>query len=298
LTGRAVPQQMKKAFLQLHAAIFLAGFTGILGRLITLNEGLLVWYRMLFSALGLFVLLKVSGKEIRFPEKGKMALLGVGGVIALHWVSFYGSIKYANVSIALVCFSAVGFFTALIDPLLTKRRVQPVELILGLLVMLGIYLIFYFDEQYQAGIVWGVISALLAALFTILNKKLIQQHGTDTVTFFEMGGGWLVLTVLLPLYLYRFPTEHFIPSWSDFFWLLFLSLLCTVLAFRLSLNALRKISPFTVNLSYNLEPVYGIILAFIVYQENKYLGWGFYTGFAIILGTVLLQSWRVWRKHA
>ncbi|MCU0381740.1 MAG: DMT family transporter [Chitinophagaceae bacterium] len=289
---------MKKAFLQLHAAIFLAGFTGILGRLITLNEGLLVWYRMLFSALGLFVLLKVSGKEIRFPEKGKLALLGVGGIVALHWTFFYGSIKYANVSIALVCFSAVGFFTALIDPLLTKRRVQPVELFLGLMVMLGIYLIFHFDEQYQAGIVWGVISSLLAALFTILNKKLIQQHGTDTVTLFEMGGGWLVLTLLLPIYLYRFPTDHIVPSWSDFFWLLFLSLLCTVLAFRLSLDALRKISPFTVNLSYNLEPVYGIILAFIVYQENKYLGWGFYTGFAIILGTVLLQSWRVWRKHA
>jgi drug/metabolite transporter (DMT)-like permease len=289
---------MKKAFLQLHAAIFLAGFTGILGRLITLNEGLLVWYRMLFSALGLFVVLKMSGKEIRFPEKGKLALLGVGGIVALHWTFFYGSIKYANVSIALVCFSAVGFFTALIDPLLTKRRVQPVELFLGLMVMLGIYLIFHFDEQYQAGIVWGVISSLLAALFTILNKKLIQQHGTDTVTLFEMGGGWLVLTLLLPIYLYRFPTDHLVPSWSDFFWLLFLSLLCTVLAFRLSLDALRKISPFTVNLSYNLEPVYGIILAFIVYQENKYLGWGFYTGFAIILGTVLLQSWRVWRKHA
>jgi drug/metabolite transporter (DMT)-like permease len=289
---------MKKAFLQLHAAIFLAGFTGILGRLITLNEGLLVWYRMLFSALGLFVVLKMSGKEIRFPEKGKLALLGVGGIVALHWTFFYGSIKYANVSIALVCFSAVGFFTALIDPLLTKRRVQPVELFLGLMVMLGIYLIFHFDEQYQAGIVWGVISSLLAALFTILNKKLIQQHGTDTVTLFEMGGGWLVLTLLLPIYLYRFPTDHIVPSWSDFFWLLFLSLLCTVLAFRLSLDALRKISPFTVNLSYNLEPVYGIILAFIVYQENKYLGWGFYTGFAIILGTVLLQSWRVWRKHA
>jgi drug/metabolite transporter (DMT)-like permease len=253
---------------------------------------------MLFSALGLFVLLKVSGKEIRFPEKGKLALLGVGGIVALHWTFFYGSIKYANVSIALVCFSAVGFFTALIDPLLTKRRVQPVELFLGLMVMLGIYLIFHFDEQYQAGIVWGVISSLLAALFTILNKKLIQQHGTDTVTLFEMGGGWLVLTLLLPIYLYRFPTDHIVPSWSDFFWLLFLSLLCTVLAFRLSLDALRKISPFTVNLSYNLEPVYGIILAFIVYQENKYLGWGFYTGFAIILGTVLLQSWRVWRKHA
>ena len=124
-----------------------------------------------------------------------------------------------------------------------------------------------------------------------------MQHGTNTVTLYEMGGGWLALTLLLPFYVYRFPADHYIPSFTDFFWLLFLSLLCTVLAFRLSLDALKKISPFTVNLSYNLEPVYGIILAFVVYQENKYLGKGFYIGFGIILLTVLLQSWRVWLLH-
>jgi drug/metabolite transporter (DMT)-like permease len=181
---------MKKAFLQLHAAIFLAGFTGILGRLITLNEGLIVWYRMLFSTIGLYALLKLSGREVKLPATGKLALLGVGAIVALHWVFFYGSIKYANVSIGLVCFSAVGFFTALIDPLITSRRVQPMELMLGLLVMLGIYLIFHFDRQYQTGIVLGVISSMLAALFTTLNKRLLSLHGTDTVTLFEMTGGW------------------------------------------------------------------------------------------------------------
>lgn len=289
---------MKKAFLQLHAAILLAGFTGILGRLITLNEGLLVWYRMLFSAIGLLALLKLSGREIKFPATGKLALLGVGAIVALHWAFFYGSIKYANVSIALVCFSAVGFFTALIDPLLTGRRVQPMELVLGLLVMLGIYLIFHFEGQYQAGIILGVISSLLAALFTTLNKKLLPLHGTDTVTFFEMNGGWMALTLLLPFYLLKFPPDHYLPTWTDFCWLLVLSLLCTVLAFRLSLDALRKISPFTVNLSYNLEPVYGILLAFLVYKENKYLGGGFYAGLAIIFATVLLQSLRVWKKRS
>lgn len=288
---------MKKAFLQLHTAIFLAGFTGILGRLITLNEGLLVWYRMLFSTLGLLVLASFSGG---IPKAGKgkwLPLIGVGAIIALHWVSFYGSIKYANVSISLVCFSAVGFFTAILDPLMNRRRIKVIELALGLLVMLGIYLIFHFDRQYQTGIILGVISALLAALFTIFNKTLIQKHGTNTVTLYEMGGGWLVLTLLLPWYVNQFPPDHYLPTMSDFFWLLFLSLLCTVLAFRLSLDALKKISPFTVNLSYNLEPVYGILLAFVVYQENKYLGKGFYIGFGIILLTVLLQSWRVWRMQ-
>jgi drug/metabolite transporter (DMT)-like permease len=288
---------MKKAFLQLHGAIFLAGFTGILGRLITLNEGLLVWYRMLFSTLGLLILMAFSGGIAR-PEKGRwLPIIGVGAIVALHWVFFYGSIKYANVSIALVCFSAVGFFTALLDPLMSGRKINIIEVTLGVMVMLGIYLIFHFDRQYQAGIIIGVISSLLAAVFTIFNKKLLQQHGTNTVTLYEMGGGWLVLTLLLPFYVYHFPADHYIPTLTDFTWLLFLSLLCTVLAFRLSLDALKKISPFTVNLSYNLEPVYGILLAFVVYQENKYLGKGFYIGFSIILLTVLLQSWRVWLLH-
>jgi drug/metabolite transporter (DMT)-like permease len=288
---------MKKAFLQLHAAIFLAGFTGILGRLITLNEGLLVWYRMLFSTVGLLLLTAVS-LGIPRPGKGRwLQLVGVGGIVGLHWVFFYGSIKYANVSISLVCFSAVGFFTALFDPLLSGRRINPVEVILGLMVMLGIFLIFHFDSQYQTGIILGVISSLLAALFTVFNKTLLQQHATSTVTLYEMGGGWLVLTLLLPFYLFRFPADHLIPTVADFFWLLILSLLCTVLAFRLSLDALKKISPFTVNLSYNLEPVYGILLAFVVYHENKYLGKGFYFGFAIILLTVFLQSLRVWLVH-
>lgn len=287
---------MRKAFFQLHVAIFLAGFTGILGRLITLNEGLLVWYRMLFSAIGLWALLRLGGKSVRIPPKGLPALLGIGGIIALHWVTFYGSVKYANVSIALVCFSAVGFFTALIDPIVTRTRPKAMELLLGLLVMLGIYLIFHFDNQYRTGIFLGVISAMLAALFTTLNKKLILAHGTDAVTFFEMSGGCLVLTLLLPFYLSQTPAGHFLPTWTDFFWLLILSLLCTVLAFRLSLDALRHISPFTVNLSYNLEPVYGIILAFLVYEENKYLGPGFYAGFALIMATVLLQTRRTWKK--
>jgi drug/metabolite transporter (DMT)-like permease len=288
---------MRKAFLQLHVAIFLAGFTGILGRLITLNEGLLVWYRMMFSTIGLLLLASFSGGIPRAGKGKWLPLLGVGAIIALHWVFFYGSIKYANVSISLVCFSAVGFFTSLLDPIMSHRRINFTEVALGILVMLGIYLIFHFEGQYKVGIILGVISSLLAATFTILNKKLIGQHGTNTVTLYEMGGGTLALTILLPFYAYQFPPDHFAPTINDFFWLLILSLLCTVLAFRLSLDALKKISPFTVNLSYNLEPVYGIILAFVVYQENKFLGKGFYIGFAIILLTVLLQSWRVWMIH-
>ncbi|HLO81267.1 MAG TPA: DMT family transporter [Chitinophagaceae bacterium] len=289
---------MKKAFLQLHIAVLLAGLTGVLGRLITLNEGLLVWYRLFFTVIILwlswYLLPGTRGRSGRSFWKAYLA----GGVVALHWVFFYGSIKYANVSIALVCFSAVGFFTSVIDPVIMKRRFDPWELFMGILVMLGIYLIFHFDSGFKVGIVLGVISSLLAALFTVINKVLLREHDARALTFHELTGGWLILTLLLPIYLYFFPVTDLLPGWSNTGWLLVLSLFCTVLAFNLSLEALHKISPFTVNLSYNLEPVYGILLAFLIYREDRDLDKGFYYGIAIIIFTVVLQSWRVWKKKS
>jgi drug/metabolite transporter (DMT)-like permease len=289
---------MKKAFLQLHIAIFLAGFTGILGRLITLNEGLLVWYRMLFTIIALWLIVFFSRNREAITRKELIKMYLVGAIVALHWVFFYGSIKYANVSIGLVCFSAVGFFTALLEPRLLKRRINPVELALGILVMAGIWFIFHFDPRYKTGILLGIISSLLAACFTIFNNILLKQNSARQVTLHELTGGWLSLSVMLPAYLYFFPVPHFLPSWSDTGWLLVLSLFCTVLAFNLSMNALRKISPFTVNLSYNLEPVYGILLAFLIYREDRELEQGFYIGISIILFTVVLQSIRIWKMKS
>jgi drug/metabolite transporter (DMT)-like permease len=290
---------MKKAFLQLHVAILLAGFTGVLGRLIHLNESLLVWYRMLFATIILFVvsLFTVRIKRLTFREM--LPLLGVGSVISIHWVLFYGSVKYANISVALVCFSAVGFFSTLLEPLINQTRIDFAEFIIGLLAMLGIYLIFHFDKDYQLGIIFGIVSSFFAALFPILNKKLVDRFDSNTITFYEIGGGWLSLNILVPIYLIFYPAQYLIPSVSDFFWLIILSLFCTVLAFNLSIRSLIKVSPFTVNLSYNLEPVYGIILAFVVFNENQYLGTSFYVGLGIIFFTVLVQSWRIWitEKH-
>ena len=289
---------MKKAFLQLHMAIFLAGFTGILGRLITINEGMLVWYRMLFTIIALWIIVLVTRKNQTVVKKEMAKMYLVGAIVALHWVFFYGSIKYANVSIGLVCFSAIGFFTALLEPLILKRKIDTIELILGIMVMVGIYFIFHFDPRYKTGILLGIVSSLLATCFTIFNKILLRQHTAMQVTVHELTGGWLSLTLMLPAYLYFFPIVHFLPSWADTGWLLVLSLFCTVLAFNLSMNALRKISPFTVNLSYNLEPLYGILLAFLIYREDKELEKGFYIGISIILLTVLLQSLRIWKTKS
>jgi len=288
---------MKKAFLQLHAAIFLAGFTGVLGRLITINEGLLVWYRMFFSVLFLLAL-SFFTKKIKFLHwRQALPLIGIGAIVALHWVFFYGSVKYANVSVSLVCFSTMGFFSSFIDPWISKRKMDLIEVLLGLMVMLGVYLIFHFDQEFRLGILYGIISSILGATFTILNKKYVDKHDAQVITFYELGGGWLSLNFILPLYLQFVSFSGFIPGVSDFLWLMVLSLLCTVLAFNLSIRALKKISPFTVNLSYNLEPVYGILLAFVIYKEHMELGLSFYVGLFIIFLTVVLQSARVWKTR-
>jgi len=287
---------MKKAFLQLHAAIFLAGFTGILGRLIELNEALLVWYRMMFASIALLILFFSTKKISKTNLHDASVLMGIGGIIALHWVSFYGSIKYANVSVSLVCFSAIGFFSAILDPLISKRKFEWIELFLGGVVIIGIYLMFHFDPRFRIGILFGIVSSLLAAVFPILNKQMMQKHQPETITLYEMTGGFFILTVLLPFYLAYFPTQQLLPTIPDFLWLLVLSLFCTVLAFNLSVRSLSKISPFTVNLSFNLEPVYGIALAFIFFKEYKEVGLSFYIGIAIIFLTVVIQTLRVYKQ--
>ncbi len=287
---------MKKAFLQLHAAIFLAGFTGVLGRLIELNEALLVWYRMMFASIALLILFFSTKKISKTNLHDASVLMGIGGIIALHWVSFYGSIKYANVSVSLVCFSAIGFFSAILDPLISKRKFEWIELFLGGVVIIGIYLMFHFDPRFRTGILFGIVSSLLAAVFPILNKQMMQKHQPETITLYEMTGGFFILTVLLPFYVAYFPTQQLLPTIPDFLWLLVLSLLCTVLAFNLSVRSLSKISPFTVNLSFNLEPVYGIALAFIFFKEYKEVGLSFYIGIAIIFLTVVIQTLRVYKQ--
>ncbi|MEQ1677100.1 MAG: DMT family transporter [Chitinophagaceae bacterium] len=280
---------MKKAFLQLHAAVFLAGFTGILGRLITLNEGMIVWYRLLLTAVTMWVLFGLMKKLQRIPLIDILKISAVGFIAAMHWVTFYGSIKYANVSVALVCFSSIGFFTALFEPLILRKRIKWIELLLGLITLTGIYVIFHFDTQYKTGIIIGLISAVLASLFPIYNREFLKRINVETMLTWQQTGGLLVLSVLLPFYLQRFPTPHFVPGWKDLGWLLVLSWVCSVIAFQLSGNALKRLSAFTVNLTYNLEPVYGIILAFMVYKENQFLSKWFFVGFAIIAVALIIH---------
>jgi drug/metabolite transporter (DMT)-like permease len=286
---------MKKALIQLHTAVFLAGFTGILGKLITLNEGLLVWYRILLTVVTLLIVQYFKKQLKRISLKEALQLFAVGAIVAIHWVAFYGSIKYANVSVALVCFSATGFFTALLEPLILEKPVAIIEVALGLLAIAGIYIIFDFHPQYKTGIIFGLICAVGSALFPIFNKGFVTRFTAQTVILYELGGGLITLTILVPFYLLQFPAAYYLPTVTDWVWLLVLAWLCTVLGFNLQLNALKKISAFTANLSYNLEPVYGIILAFIFFKENEELNKQFYIGVGLILLAVVLQMIRVKR---
>ncbi|MDX2046978.1 MAG: DMT family transporter [Chitinophagaceae bacterium] len=287
---------MRKAFIRLHLAVFLAGFTAVFGRLITLNEGLLVWYRLLITAATMWLLFSITKKLRRIAFIDVLKLSATGFLAALHWATFYGSIKYANISVGLVCFSAVGFFTAILEPIIQRVRIKWIEVFLGLLVIAGIYIIFHFDPKYKTGIILGIISALLIAVVMIYIRKFVQRINAETLLTYQLTGGFIALSILMPFYLHHFPAKDLLPGLKDWMWLLILSWVCSVWAFQLSANALKKLSAFTVNLSYNLEPVYGILLAFLIYRENENFGPSFYAGLALIILAVALQSYRLVKK--
>jgi drug/metabolite transporter (DMT)-like permease len=280
---------MKKAFLYLHISVFLAGFTGPLGRLIHLNEGLLVWWRLLITSVTMWILFSLTGQLQKISKKDILKLTGIGFLAAIHWVTFYGSIKYANISVALVCFSAVGFFTALAEPLLLRTRIKWLEVFLGLMVIAGIYMIFHFNPEYKTGIILGIICAVLMAIVMIYIRQFVQRINPQTVLTYQLSGGLVTLSLLMPIYIWQFPPEYMMPTQEDWGWLLVLSWLCSVFAFQLSANALKRLSAFTVNLSFNLEPAYGILLAFIFFGESRDMDWSFFAGFALIAASLIIH---------
>lgn len=282
--------EVKQSFLKLHLSIFIACFTSILGRVITLNEGLLVFYRLLMSFVILFILMLFAKKMCFIKTKEFLKILGIGVLLGFHWVFFYGSIKYANVSIGIVCFSLVSLFTALIEPVINKHRLYFRELLFSLITLGGIVLIFHFDARYQTGIILGVISSFLAALYTITNKRVARRHTSTTMLFNELLGGVIGIGLIMPLYLHYFPVKTLVPSLSDLGYLFLLSFFCTIGLYLLQIQVLKKISAFTVNLTYNLEPVYTVILAMLIFQENKDLNPAFYIGMGLIILSVVLQS--------
>lgn len=282
----------------MHLAVLLWGFTGVLGKEITLGAPMQVWYRMLLTALIMMAFVYYRKEWVPIPKKDKLRLAYIGGLMALHWVAFFGAIKLANVSIALVCMSTAGIFTSLLDPFVNDTKHNLAELLIGLLGIAGVYLIYQFQQMYAMGVISGLVAAILAAWFTVLNKKIAGKYPSRTLVFYEMGSGWLLLCILIPIYIMSSnDAVQLLPTNWDWLWLIILSLCCTVWAQYLALNALRHISSFTSSLSVNLEPVYGILLAFAIYHEYEMLHKWFYLGMALILFSVVLQMLRVLRPN-
>jgi drug/metabolite transporter (DMT)-like permease len=283
----------KKALLQLHLFVFLAGLTGPIGNLIQLNGLNLVMYRMGLAALVMLILYAFSKNKVEIQQKTKWQVVGVGVLIAIHWVLFYTSIKLSNVSIGLVCLSSVSIFTLLLEPFFSNKKVQWLDFLIAFISLLGILFIFQFDIQYRKGIAVGLVSSFIAALFTQFNKKLTINTPPQTIQTFQMigGFGFLVLVVLLLSFITK--TAIPLPTKMDWCWLVILALACTVWSNYLMLSSLKYISAFTMNVTLNLEPVYGILLSFVIFQEHKLLGMSFYFGFFLIAISVLIQMLRV-----
>ena len=289
----------KRALLQLHIFVFLAGLTGSLGFLIKLNGLVLVFYRILITVIVLWALALFRKNKHQYNLKTKLSLLGTGAIIALHWVCFYQSIKLANVSIALVCFSSTSLFSSFLEPLWKHAKIQFQEILIGSLSLLGIFLIFHFDTQFRTGIIVGLFSALFAAIFSIINKRFTSHIDVQTIQSFEMTGGLLFLLPFIVFYAFNigFNPVGLLPTSMDWFWLSILAIACTVWSTHLMLSSLKHISAFTLNVTLNLEPVYGIILAFILFKEQKQLGLSFYAGIVCIIISVIIQMRRIVKQH-
>lgn len=287
---------MKKSYLMLHIAVILAGFTGVFGKLISLNEGLLTWYRVLFSTIILFFILKLLKIKPLTSPREKFNIGKIGLLITIHWVFFYASIKYANISIGVVCYCLTSFFTAIFEPIINKKRFNISQLLLSLLTLLGISLIFHFDTSYQLGIGLGIISSAFAALYTIYNERLVQNYDSKQINYYQMFGGTIGLGLVLPLYLYFFPVDSLVPNGKDTAYLFLLALFCTVALYVMFAEILKKIAAFTVNLTFNLEPIYAIILAFLFFNEGREVNSSFYYGLALVMLSVILQSASAMRK--
>ncbi len=288
---------MRNAYIYLHISVLLAGFTGIFGKLIDLNEALLVWYRIALATVLLWIILYIGKDRIKYPMTEVLSMSKSGCILTLHWLFFFASIKHSNVSIGVVCFGLTSFFTAILQPLIRRKRLVFSELMLSMLTMLGIALIFHFDTQYRLGITLGVISAVFSALYTIFNEELVQKYESKLLNFYQLGAGTLFLGAIMPVYLHFNPTNYLFPTAQDWIYTFILAFLCTVVLYVLFNLALKKLSAFTVSLSFNLEPIYSIVLAFILFKENQDLNHSFYIGISLVMLSVILQAVSSYKSH-
>jgi len=291
LSGMGSWNDRTKALLLLHFTVLIWGFTGVLGKLIALDAAELVWCRTLIGISGLLLAGRVLKFSLAWPTKWIAEYFLTGVIIAVHWVTFFAAIKASSISITLACLASTTAFVAIIEPIFYKRKIRPYELLIGLIIFAALGLIYKIESEYALGIALATISAFGAALFTVLNGKQIERDDAKRIATYELIGAWLSITVYLLLTERLAPMDWHITK-ADLGWLLVLGLVCTSFAFVVGVAVMKQLSPFTVALTINLEPVYGIILALIFFQESEHLHAGTYAAGAIILGCLMYNGWR------
>ena len=285
-----------RSYLHFHLIVLIWGFTAILGALISLDAVPLVWYRMLMASFFIFIWIKWRKKKLKLGGKRVWVMLIAGVVIALHWLTFFGAIKVSNVSITLALLSTGAFFTSIMEPIFYKRKVIWYEIVFGLIVIAGLYIIFQVETEYITGIIIALISAFLSAVFTLINGKLAIKEDASVISFYELLTGTAAITLYLVVLSFfgsdsgGFSAEFFDVSWEDWGYLFVLASICTAYAFIASVAVMRHLSPYTIMLTINLEPVYGILLAFWIFGSEEKMAAGFYYGSAIIISTVILNG--------
>ncbi|MBK0380867.1 DMT family transporter [Mucilaginibacter segetis] len=277
---------LNKNLVILHFTVFVWGFTGILGQLISISAVNLVWYRVLIASFSLFLYFKFNKKAYKINRKTVLKMLFTGALVGGHWVLFFASIKLSTVPVTLVCLSSITLFTAIFEPLINKKAISKMEIIAGILIITGITLIFKFETQYTKGIIAGLISAVLASLFAIINGRYIKNYEAPVIAFYELSGAFLWISIYL-LFTGGFNSAT-IPKPADIGYLLILGTVCTSLAYVAGVSVMRELSAFRVALITNLEPVYGIVMAFVFFGDMNKMTTGFWVGALIILSTIFL----------
>jgi drug/metabolite transporter (DMT)-like permease len=278
-----------KSYLNLHLIVFIWGFTAILGALITITADALVWYRMLFAGFFLAVFIVFKKKSFQIPLRSLLKLVFVGLLIALHWIFFFKAIHVSNVSITLSVFSLGAFFASLLEPIFYGRKVLWYEVFFGLIIIAGLALIMQVEINYLDGMLYALTSIILGVLFTLMNGKLIERHDPSVISFYEFLAGFVFITLYFLLQ-QKFSFDFFVLTVNNWVLILILATVCTAYAFTASVKVMQKLSPYTVMLTTNLEPVYGIILAYFILGGKEKMSKEFYIGALIIVITVILNG--------
>lgn len=277
-----------KYLLLLHFVVLIFGFTAIIGKLVSVQSEVLVWYRMGIASLALFIFSLLKPSQLKLDNGGKVKAFFIGFVVALHWILFFEAIKQSNVAITLAALSSASIFTALLEPIFFKRKLLWYEIVLGLIVISGLYFIYEVEVNSSLGLILGILSAFLASLFTVLNGKLIKNYPAIKLSTVELFGGFIAIS----LYFLTFKSidlKSFELHSLDLIYTLILALICTAFAFAASVEVMKELSPFTVSLSINLEPVYGIVMAYFIFGESEKMSSGFYIGAICILLAIFLN---------